>query len=108
MSWEEVSFSGASYVLTHQAAPMTCAGVTIFNAIKKAGLKPRGVLAISGLGALGHIGVQIAKAQVGTPLRLLLTMVRVCLSLASMHERDPLTSAHRSSSHQTSSSTPAK
>lgn len=43
---------------------MTCAGVTIFNAIKKAGLKPGGVLAISGLGALGHIGVQIAKAQV--------------------------------------------
>lgn len=47
-----------------QAAPMTCAGVTIYNAIKKADLKAGQVIGISGLGALGHIGVQIAKALV--------------------------------------------
>lgn len=47
-----------------QAAPMTCAGVTIYNAIKKANLKSGQVIGISGLGALGHIGVQIAKALV--------------------------------------------
>lgn len=46
------------------AAPMTCAGITIYVAIRKAGLKPGQVVAISGLGALGHIGVQIAKAMV--------------------------------------------
>ena len=43
---------------------MTCAGVTIYAAIPKAGLKPGDVIAVSGLGALGHIGVQIAKANV--------------------------------------------
>lgn len=50
-----------------KAAPMTCAGITIFEAIRKAareGLQPGGVLAIVGLGALGHIGVQMAKAMV--------------------------------------------
>ncbi|RSH84641.1 uncharacterized protein EHS24_006165 [Apiotrichum porosum] len=45
------------------AAPMPCAGITIYKAIRKAGLQPGGVLAISGLGALGHIGVQMAKAM---------------------------------------------
>ena len=47
-----------------QAAPLTCAGITIFGAIEKANLQPGGVLGISGIGALGHIGVQIAKAMV--------------------------------------------
>lgn len=42
---------------------MPCAGITIYKAIRKAGLQPGGVLAISGLGALGHIGVQMAKAM---------------------------------------------
>ncbi|KAK8843346.1 hypothetical protein IAR55_007002 [Kwoniella newhampshirensis] len=46
-----------------QAAPLTCAGITIYTAIKKAGLKPGQILAISGLGALGHLGVQMAKAM---------------------------------------------
>ncbi|ORX39094.1 chaperonin 10-like protein [Kockovaella imperatae] len=46
-----------------QAAPMTCAGITIYTAIKKAKLKPGQILAISGLGALGHLGVQMAKAM---------------------------------------------
>ena len=36
----------------------------MFGAIEKAGLKPGQVLGISGIGALGHIGVQIAKAMV--------------------------------------------
>ncbi|WWC64044.1 uncharacterized protein I303_106650 [Kwoniella dejecticola CBS 10117] len=46
-----------------QAAPLTCAGVTIYTAIKKANLKPGEIIAISGLGALGTLGVQMAKAQ---------------------------------------------
>ncbi|GFZ47409.1 hypothetical protein JCM24511_05152 [Saitozyma sp. JCM 24511] len=46
-----------------QAAPLTCAGVTIYSAILKADIKPGQVLAISGLGALGHLGIQIAKAM---------------------------------------------
>lgn len=46
------------------AASLTCAGVTIFMAIKRAGLKAGDVIGISGLGALGHLGVQFAKAMV--------------------------------------------
>jgi len=46
-----------------QAAPMTCAGVTIYGAIKRASLKPGQILGMSGLGALGHLGVQMAKAM---------------------------------------------
>ncbi|WVW79311.1 hypothetical protein I302_101278 [Kwoniella bestiolae CBS 10118] len=46
-----------------QAAPLTCAGVTIYTAIKKANLKPGEIIAISGLGALGSLGVQMAKAM---------------------------------------------
>ncbi|WVF65585.1 hypothetical protein IAT40_000315 [Kwoniella sp. CBS 6097] len=45
-----------------QAAPLTCAGVTIYAAIKKANLKTGDILAISGLGALGSLGVQMGKA----------------------------------------------
>ena len=37
----------------------------MFGANRKAGLKPGQVLAISGTGALGHIGVQMAQAMVG-------------------------------------------
>ncbi|WVQ81257.1 hypothetical protein IAT38_003379 [Cryptococcus sp. DSM 104549] len=45
-----------------QAAPMSCAGVTVYTGIKKAQLKPGDVIAISGVGALGYLGVQMAKA----------------------------------------------
>lgn len=50
-----------------QAAPLTCAGLTIYSAIQlaieKGGLKPdTGIIAISGLGALGHLGTQMVKA----------------------------------------------
>lgn len=52
--------------LSDQAAPMTCAGVTIYNAIRKATetLPVGTVVGITGLGALGHIGVQLARAMV--------------------------------------------
>lgn len=51
-------------LLILQAAPLTCAGITIYGAIEKANLKSGQVVGISGIGALGHIGVQIAKAMV--------------------------------------------
>jgi len=48
------------------AAPLFCAGATIYAGIKKANLKKGDVLGISGLGALGHLGVQFAKCMVCT------------------------------------------
>jgi alcohol dehydrogenase/propanol-preferring alcohol dehydrogenase len=42
------------------AAPLMCAGVTTFNAIRKAGVVPGGRVTVLGLGGLGHLAVQYA------------------------------------------------
>lgn len=42
------------------AAPLMCAGVTTFNALRNSGAGPGDVVAILGLGGLGHLGVQYA------------------------------------------------
>jgi len=46
------------------AAPLLCAGITTFNALRNAGARPGDVVAVLGLGGLGHLGVQYA-AQSG-------------------------------------------
>jgi D-arabinose 1-dehydrogenase-like Zn-dependent alcohol dehydrogenase len=42
------------------AAPLMCAGVTTFNSIRNAGLRPGELVAVLGLGGLGHLAVQFA------------------------------------------------
>lgn len=42
------------------AAPLMCAGLTTFNALRNSGARPGDVVAILGLGGLGHLGVQYA------------------------------------------------
>src|SRR5947209_1115553 len=42
------------------AAPLMCAGVTTFNALRNSGARPGDVAAVLGLGGLGHLGVQYA------------------------------------------------
>ncbi|GLW11501.1 alcohol dehydrogenase [Microtetraspora sp. NBRC 13810] len=44
-----------------EAAPMGCAGVTVFNALRRTSARPGDLVAILGLGGLGHLGVQFAK-----------------------------------------------
>jgi D-arabinose 1-dehydrogenase-like Zn-dependent alcohol dehydrogenase len=43
------------------AAPLMCAGVTTFNALRNAGWRPGDTVAIQGIGGLGHLGVQFAR-----------------------------------------------
>lgn len=43
------------------AAPLLCAGVTTFNALRNSGARPGDVVAVQGIGGLGHLGVQYAK-----------------------------------------------
>ena len=43
-----------------EAGPLMCAGVTTFNALRNSGAQPGDVVAILGLGGLGHLGVQYA------------------------------------------------
>jgi D-arabinose 1-dehydrogenase-like Zn-dependent alcohol dehydrogenase len=43
-----------------EAAPLLCAGITTFNALRHSGAKPGDLVAILGMGGLGHLGVQFA------------------------------------------------
>lgn len=45
------------------AAPIICAGVTTYKGIKEAATKPGDWIAISGVGGLGHLAIQYAKAM---------------------------------------------
>lgn len=45
-----------------KAAPILCAGVTTYSPMKHFGLKPGQILGVAGIGGLGHLAVQIAKA----------------------------------------------
>ena len=42
------------------AAPLLCAGITTFNALRESVARPGDVVAILGIGGLGHLGVQFA------------------------------------------------
>jgi D-arabinose 1-dehydrogenase-like Zn-dependent alcohol dehydrogenase len=42
------------------AAPLMCAGVTTFNCLRNSGARPGEVVAVLGLGGLGHLGIQYA------------------------------------------------
>jgi alcohol dehydrogenase/propanol-preferring alcohol dehydrogenase len=43
-----------------EAAPLMCAGVTTFNALRRSGARAGGLVAVLGIGGLGHLGVQFA------------------------------------------------
>jgi D-arabinose 1-dehydrogenase-like Zn-dependent alcohol dehydrogenase len=43
-----------------EAAPLLCAGITTFNALRQSGALPGDVVAILGVGGLGHLGIQFA------------------------------------------------
>jgi D-arabinose 1-dehydrogenase-like Zn-dependent alcohol dehydrogenase len=46
-----------------ESAPLLCAGITTFNALRNCGAKPGDLVAILGVGGLGHLGVQFAAQQ---------------------------------------------
>jgi D-arabinose 1-dehydrogenase-like Zn-dependent alcohol dehydrogenase len=43
------------------AAPLLCAGITTFNALRHSGALPGDLVAIQGIGGLGHLGIQFAN-----------------------------------------------
>ncbi|MFJ3714643.1 alcohol dehydrogenase [Streptomyces sp. NPDC090057] len=45
------------------AGPMACAGVTTFNGLRRSSARPGDLVAVLGLGGLGHLGVQYAVAM---------------------------------------------
>ena len=44
-----------------EAAPLLCAGITVFNSLRNSGVKPGGLVAVQGIGGLGHLAIQYAK-----------------------------------------------
>jgi D-arabinose 1-dehydrogenase-like Zn-dependent alcohol dehydrogenase len=47
-------------IADEDAAPLLCAGITTFNALRHSGARPGELVAILGVGGLGHLGVQFA------------------------------------------------
>ena len=48
-------------VPAEEAGPFMCAGVTVFNALRNSGARPGDLVAVQGIGGLGHLGVQYAR-----------------------------------------------
>src|SRR5499425_1273456 len=44
-----------------EAAPLLCAGITTYNALRHSGALPGDLVAVQGIGGLGHLGVQFAN-----------------------------------------------
>jgi alcohol dehydrogenase/propanol-preferring alcohol dehydrogenase len=55
-----------------EAAPLLCAGITTYNALRNQRLRPGDLVAVQGIGGLGHLGVQYA-AQMGCEVAALST-----------------------------------
>jgi alcohol dehydrogenase, propanol-preferring len=53
-------------ISSFDAAPLTCAGVTTYKAVKVGNVRPADLVAISGVGGLGHLALQYAKIFGGT------------------------------------------
>ncbi|MEU9882152.1 NAD(P)-dependent alcohol dehydrogenase [Streptomyces phaeochromogenes] len=45
------------------AAPLLCAGITVYSPLKRFGARPGSKVAVVGLGGLGHLGLKMAKAM---------------------------------------------
>ncbi|MFT4083311.1 MAG: alcohol dehydrogenase AdhP [Nocardioides sp.] len=67
-AFAEYAVADADYVVpvpdqvaSFEAAPLTCAGVTTYKAIKVAGITPGERVAVFGIGGLGHLAVQYAR-----------------------------------------------
>src|ERR1700723_2857648 len=48
-------------ITSPEAAPLLCAGITTYNALRNAGLRGGDLVAVQGIGGLGHLGVQFAR-----------------------------------------------
>ncbi|HUN34498.1 MAG TPA: zinc-dependent alcohol dehydrogenase [Trebonia sp.] len=67
-AWAEYAVADDRYVVavpsavtSLDAAPLTCAGVTTFKAVKVSGIQPGETTAVFGIGGLGHLAVQYAR-----------------------------------------------
>jgi alcohol dehydrogenase, propanol-preferring len=71
-AWAEYAVADDRYVVTvpeavtsFDAAPLTCAGVTTFKAVKVSGIQPGETAVVFGIGGLGHLAIQYARLMGG-------------------------------------------
>jgi alcohol dehydrogenase, propanol-preferring len=79
------------------AAPLTCAGVTTYKAVKSAGTRPSDLVAVFGIGGLGHLAMQYAQIAGGrvVAVDLLESKLKLAERLGAAHtinarEQDPV------------------
>jgi alcohol dehydrogenase, propanol-preferring len=72
-AFAEYAVASATYVVpvpdgvsSIDAAPLSCAGVTTYKAVKVARVKPTELVGVFGIGGLGHLAVQYARLMGGT------------------------------------------
>jgi len=77
-----------------EAAPLTCAGVTTYKAVKVSGLRPTERAAIFGIGGLGHLAQQYAQIFGGETVAVDVTedKLRLARSLGATHTVNAATS----------------
>lgn len=63
-----------------EAAPLTCAGVTTYKAIKVGGVTPGDRVAIFGIGGLGHLALQYARIFGGETIAVDITEAKLALA----------------------------
>jgi propanol-preferring alcohol dehydrogenase len=63
-----------------EAAPLTCAGVTTYKAVKVAGVRSSELVAVFGVGGLGHLAVQYAVIAGGTVVAVDVTKEKLALA----------------------------
>ncbi|MFC5943832.1 zinc-dependent alcohol dehydrogenase [Micromonospora harpali] len=73
-----------------EAAPLTCAGVTTYKAVKVAGVRPGDRVAVFGIGGLGHLAQQYAQLFGGETVAVDVTAEKLALaaSLGATHTVD--------------------
>jgi propanol-preferring alcohol dehydrogenase len=84
-----------------EAAPLTCAGVTTYKAVKVSGARPSDLVAVFGVGGLGHLAVQYAHIAGATVVAVDITAEKLDLAkrLGATHTvdatREPVVEAIR-------------
>lgn len=73
-----------------EAAPLTCAGVTTYKAVKVAGVRPGDRVAVFGIGGLGHLALQYAQLFGGETVAVDVTAEKLALAaeLGARHTVD--------------------
>src|SRR5581483_2860002 len=65
VAWADFAAPVPDAVSSADAAPLTCAGVTTYKAVRVAGVAPAETVAVFGVGGLGHLALQYARIAGG-------------------------------------------